>query len=130
MGNGHGGADAEFADCFAARALEGGLGFGGETRTFAGVAKEGGAGVGETDAPFAAVEEDNAQLFFEGVNLLADRGLAEVQALGGVAKAGFFGDGSEDAEPEIFHGRALLLYWFAESGACRGGAARLDFAPL
>ncbi len=101
--HGHGGTDAERAGGFAAQAAEGGAGFFSEARAFAGVAEQNRAGVGEANAAFAAVEEGGAEFFFEGVNLLADGGLAEAEAVSGAAEAGFFGDGAEDLQPEIFH---------------------------
>ena len=104
MGDGHGGADAERAGGFAAEAVEGIEGFVSKACAFAGVAEEDRAGAGEADAAFAAIEERGGEFLFEGMNLLAHRGLAEVETFGRATEAGFFGDGTKDAEPEIFHG--------------------------
>ena len=101
--DGHRCADAERAGGFAAQAGEGGAGFFRQARPFAGVAEKEGAGVGESDAAFAAVEESGADFFFEGLDLLADGGLAEVESFGGTAEAGFFGNGAEDLQPKILH---------------------------
>jgi hypothetical protein len=115
--DGHGRADAECAGGFAAQVVEGGTSLVGQASTFARVAKEDGAGAGEADAAFAAVEESGAEFFFEGVNLLADRGLAEMQAFGGATEAGFFGDGAKDLQPEILHGSTLAGSWEPRAGS-------------
>ena len=101
--NRHRSANAEGAGGFAAEAVERGARFFGEAGAFASVAEQDCASFGEADAAFAAIEECSAEFFFEGMNLLADRGLAEVQTLGGTAEAGLFSNGAEDLQPEIFH---------------------------
>jgi hypothetical protein len=108
LGHGHGGTDTQGARGLTVGAVDGSAGFLGETRAFASVAEEDDAGIGKADAAFAAVEEGDGQFLFEGVNLLANRGLAEVETLGRAAEAGFFGDGAEDLEPEILHAAFYL----------------------
>lgn len=103
LGDGHGGTDTEGAGGFAVGAIEGCPRFFRQACAFAGVPKKDDTGIGKANATLATVEEGDAQLLFEGVNLLADRGLAEMEALGCTAEAEFFGDGAKDLKPEILH---------------------------
>jgi hypothetical protein len=105
--HGHGGADAQRSGRLSAHAIEGSLCFLGEASAFAGVAQEHPSCFGETDAAFAAVEEGGAEFFFEGVDLLADGRLAEVEALGGAAETRLFGNGTKHPEAEILHAGIL-----------------------
>ena len=50
---------------------------------------------GEPDVPRRAVEELQAEFAFEPGDLLTDRGLDDVQPLGGPAEVEFLGDGDE-----------------------------------
>ena len=103
----HGSADAEGAGGFTAQRVEGGASFSSEARTPARVAEEDSACIGEMDAAFAAVEERGAQFFFEGANLLADGGLAQVKAFSGAAETGFLSHGAKDLQPKILHERSV-----------------------
>jgi hypothetical protein len=107
--DGGGGSETELAGDLVVECGEGTLGFGHGFGGALGVDEEDAAGFGEGDLgamTFAAgaVEEAGACLFFEGADLLAYGGLAEVEGLGGLAEAELFGNGAKDFEAEVLHG--------------------------
>lgn len=65
-------------------------------------------------APRGAGKEGRTQLVLQGPDLPAERGLGDVQALGGAAHVAFFGDGDEVTELGETHGPE-----FARPGAIR-----------
>ncbi len=62
------------------------------------VGDEDGAGVGQDRAPAQPQDERLADLGLEGGDLLADRGLGDVELLGGSGERAVLGDGPEDAK--------------------------------
>ncbi len=61
-------------------------------------AQQGGARAIEHDAAPAALEQREAQLFFQALDLLADGAVGQVQALGGRAQILQFGDRTEGGQ--------------------------------
>jgi hypothetical protein len=79
------------------------------------------AGWGEVDVAAVALKQRDSELGFEAADLLAERGLRDVQSLGRAAKMELLGDCDEvldEPEVEAFHRRSLLI----------GGQLVLDFA--
>ena len=76
----------------------------GERGDLGGEGKQCFSGGSEGDAASAAIEESDAELSFEGLDLLGDGGLGEEELFGGLAEVQVAGDGTEDAEAEVFHG--------------------------
>ena len=70
------------------------------------------AGQGEFDAAGGAIEETVAEHLFQALDLLAERGLGNSQALGGFAEVQGFGDGQEVAEVAKldFSGHTFIIY--------------------
>ena len=68
------------------------------------VAVEEAAGFGELERACAALEQRGAQLLFQLLDLPAQRGLGDEQALGRAGEIALFGNGDEVAQMAEFHG--------------------------
>ncbi len=68
-----------------------------------GVAQERLAGRGQLDAAAGAGQQADAELLLQAGDLLAERGLGDVQAGGGAAEVKLLGDGDEVAQLAKFH---------------------------
>ncbi len=75
------------------------------------------SGFGEADAAAEAVEELGAQVFLELQDLLGERGLRDVAALGGAGEVTGVGDGADVTELVDFHycGTFVVSIFGAES---------------
>jgi hypothetical protein len=71
------------------------------------VGEQGLAGRGERDAAAVAEEQALAELGFQAVDLLADGGLRDRDALGRAGEVAFLGDGHEVGKLPQFHKRTL-----------------------
>jgi hypothetical protein len=114
LGDGGGGCEAEFSRDGLVEGGEGEAGFVECGGGGGGVAEEDATGFGEGDLAAMAVaggaiEEPDAGLFFEGADLLADSGLAEIESFGGFAEAELVGDLSKDGEAKVFHGLLCVV---------------------
>ena len=69
------------------------------------VAQQNLAGRGQCDLRAGAIEELDADLFLQRLDLQADRVLGQIQLLGGLAKAALLGYGSENDQAKIFETR-------------------------
>lgn len=78
--------------------------------TICGPAVEDFAGVGQGDAARLPLQELDAQFFFQGLHLLAQRRLGHVKAPGGGCDLAFFGDDHEISELTDIHTHASLTY--------------------
>jgi hypothetical protein len=80
----------------------------------AGLGQERGARGGEPDAAAGAVEQRCADLLLEEGDLLAERRLGHVQALGGAREAQLLRDRHEVSEPPVPHRRDPISgsFWF------------------
>ena len=65
------------------------------------------SGVGEADATSAAIEEHRVELAFEQADLLAERRLRHVEALGGPPEVQFLGNRHEVSKPLKVHASCL-----------------------
>ena len=68
-----------------------------------GLVQEGAALLGHLDAARGAAKQREADLLFEQLHLLADRGLRNVQPRGGLGEAALLGDGQRVANLAEFH---------------------------
>lgn len=98
-------ADDELAAGAAGGVLDGGDGEIDLGEDLAGVDVEGAAGVGELDADAVAIEEPGAELLLEGADLAAERGLGDVQPLGGAAEVQLLRHRLKIAQVAQFHAR-------------------------
>ena len=64
-------------------------------------------GRGELDLALGTVKKPGTEFRFESSHLLAERGLAQVEPLGGAAEVEGIGDGQEVTEMAKFHKRVL-----------------------
>jgi hypothetical protein len=60
---------------------------------------------GQSGVRPGAIEKLDAEIFLEGLDLKAYRGLRQIKLLGGFAKALLFRNGSENYKAEIFETR-------------------------
>jgi hypothetical protein len=67
------------------------------------------AGRGYLNRASGSLEELDAEFFFKDANLLAERGLSHVQAIGGTAKVKFLGDSNKKAKLTNFHNFNLSI---------------------
>src|SRR6185312_2860820 len=67
-----------------------------------------GSGIGQGDLARGPVQQVDAELLLELANLLADRGLGDVEALGGTAEMQLLGDGDEIPQVPKLHGVSFL----------------------
>ena len=90
------------------------------------------SGCRQRDALAMADEERDAELILELLDVPAQRWLRDVQPLGGLGHAGFFGDGDERAQVAEIHGRRILyqirmargskMYWTELRRKAQGNA--------
>ena len=111
MSDGRGNAEGEFAGELSIDRAESSFGFGCKFGDSDCITKKDRALRGEGDAVGGAVEETDAQIVLQGLDLKRDGGLGKKEVLRGFAKVQMFGDGAENFEAEIFelgHGRDYL----------------------
>ena len=76
------------------------------------LAQERAPSIGELDMPAGAVKQRHAELLLESADLVTQRGLGDVQPLGGPAEVKLLGDGDEVLhEPQVqaFDRRSLVI---------------------
>lgn len=112
LSDGGRGAEDQGAGLRAAEGCDLLFGAGEDVACLLGVLEKDFAGGREADFGPGAIEELDAELFFEGFDLLADGGLGQVELFGGLTKTEMTRDGAKDDEAEVVEARHRLIKTF------------------